>query len=220
LASAVSSFPVSIAENAMTVDVAGHDVGFDHSRNLWYCDIMVTDSGGHDLKSYYPFIRMALARYQPNSITDCELSKVVLADFAQLTPSRFLTVVTQSTNVRLVTVAGRGYVPPDSPGPTPYIPPIVQVTVQERIPSIPDDALAWRTAQGTGFNPIVRLVPTTSDGNYITWQSRVNLPRNNPLPLRLLIEEFEGHSRSSEHASPTHRLVYTDTFPVTTTVTG
>lgn len=38
--------------------------------------------------TYYPFIRMALARFQPNSIDDTHLSPVILSDFAQLTPSR------------------------------------------------------------------------------------------------------------------------------------
>jgi hypothetical protein len=189
-------------------------VGFDHDRNLWYCDIKVTDQAGNELKSYFPFIRLALARYQPNSLQDCELSKIVLADFAQLTPSRFLTVVTQTNNVRLVTVAGRGYIPPASPGTTAYVAPIVRVTVQERIPTIPDDALAWRPAAAKGYKPVYNLTPSISDGNYITWQSRVNLPKNSPLPLRLLIEEFEGHARNPGPAGL--RLVYTDTFPITT----
>ena len=43
--------------------------------------------------AYFPFVRLALARYQPDSMPECHLSPVVLADFTQLAPDRSLTVV-------------------------------------------------------------------------------------------------------------------------------
>lgn len=67
----------------VTVTAVGHKPEYDKVRGLWYCDIDV-DMGN----TYYPFIRMALARFQPNSIDDTHLSPVILSDFAQLTPSR------------------------------------------------------------------------------------------------------------------------------------
>ena len=62
-----------------TVNVAAHAVGFDAARGLWYCDIDVAATD-----AYSPFIRLALARYQRQSIANTELSRVVLADFLQL----------------------------------------------------------------------------------------------------------------------------------------
>ncbi|MCA1802094.1 MAG: hypothetical protein LC662_06515 [Rhodothermaceae bacterium] len=50
--------------------VAGHEVHFDEERKLWYSDIVV-DLG----QSYYPFIRLALARYQPESIVVATLEQ-------------------------------------------------------------------------------------------------------------------------------------------------
>ena len=63
--------------------VVGHTPEFDHDRKLWYCDLQV-DAGS----SYFPFVKLALARYQPDSITGQHLSKVVFPDFAQLVAER------------------------------------------------------------------------------------------------------------------------------------
>jgi hypothetical protein len=52
-------------------------------RQLWYADIEI-DAG----PSYLPFVRLALVRYQPTSLPDAHLSRVVLAEFVQLTPDR------------------------------------------------------------------------------------------------------------------------------------
>jgi len=65
----------------------GHEVEFDEERGLWYCDLEL-DPG----QAYFPFIRLALARFQPNSVPGAHLSKVVVANFAQILPERSLTV--------------------------------------------------------------------------------------------------------------------------------
>jgi hypothetical protein len=71
-----------------SVEIAPHDVFYDEGRRLWYCDIEIDQTGG----AYYPFIRLALARYQPVSIEGAHLSNVVLADFMPLTADRWLNV--------------------------------------------------------------------------------------------------------------------------------
>ena len=45
------------------VDVVGHAVSWDAERGLYYADVVV-QSG----TAYFPFLRMALARWQPASI--------------------------------------------------------------------------------------------------------------------------------------------------------
>ncbi|HEX2099225.1 MAG TPA: hypothetical protein VHF69_01095, partial [Candidatus Synoicihabitans sp.] len=67
--------------------VAGHAVQFDPERKLWFADLVVQAGA-----SYFPFVRLALARFQPFSIEDCHLSRVVLTDFVQLVPDRTLDV--------------------------------------------------------------------------------------------------------------------------------
>jgi len=81
--------------------VAGHEVHFDEDRGLWYSDIVV-DLG----QSYFPFIRLALARYQPASIADAHLSRVVLADFMQPAPDRTAAVMRQTASEIRVMVSG------------------------------------------------------------------------------------------------------------------
>ncbi len=69
------------------VDVAPHDVFYDAERQLWYSDIEIKAGA-----SYFPFIRLALARYQPTSSPGAHLSNVVLADIMALTADRWLNV--------------------------------------------------------------------------------------------------------------------------------
>ena len=87
------------------VNIAPHDVYYDAERRLWYCDIEVTWGA-----SYYPFIRLALARYQPTSVPSAYLSKIVMADFMPLVSDRWLTVTkTQDARTRRVAVFGSTY---------------------------------------------------------------------------------------------------------------
>lgn len=69
--------------------VVGYKPTFDKDRNLWYCDIEL-DPG----ESYYPFVRLALCRFQPNSLADAStgedvyVSSVIQSEFCQLAPDR------------------------------------------------------------------------------------------------------------------------------------
>lgn len=87
------------------VDIAPHDVFYDEERQLWYCDIEVTWGS-----AYFPFIRLALARFQPESVESAHLSNVVLADFMPLVPDRWLSVTqTSDARTRRVRVFGNTY---------------------------------------------------------------------------------------------------------------
>ena len=140
-----ASGSLTIDESTVAVDVAGHPVGFDATRNLWYCDIAVTGPNGKELASYTPFIRFAFARYQPVSINNAHLSKVVVVDYAQLAPNRFLTMKTRSNTLRAVTVAGRAAT---GTATSPNAPSLMVAIVEQRDPRIDDEALAWRPAVG------------------------------------------------------------------------
>ncbi len=97
--------PPGVRGGQTTVEVAPHDVHYDDKRRLWYCDIEI-DQGG----SYFPFIRLGLARYQPVSTRGAHLSSVVLADFMPLAPHRWLNVnQTDDPVKRRVIVHGHGY---------------------------------------------------------------------------------------------------------------
>jgi len=87
------------------VEVAPHDVFYDKDRRLWYCDIEIDN-----VPAYYPFIRLALARYQPVSVDGAHLSNIVLTDFMPLTANRWLNVThTDDVKIRHVAVYGNHY---------------------------------------------------------------------------------------------------------------
>jgi len=94
------------AENER-VTVVGHRVQWDPQRELWYCDIEL-DAG----RNYMPFVRLALVRFQPNSIPGAEISRVVLADFAQLMPRRSIELERAGASIKL---AVRGPAPEYGP---------------------------------------------------------------------------------------------------------
>ena len=95
--------------------------------------------------SYCPFVRLALARYQPNSVTGAELSRIVLCDFAQLLPDRTLNVSASADGKALqIDVEGFAHHGLDKPdewyrggrnG--------IQVTVGMKDPGNPDPDVGW-----------------------------------------------------------------------------
>lgn len=96
---------LKIFTNQSRVDIAPHDVFYDEERQLWYCDIEVNWGA-----AYWPFIRLALARYQPVSLQGAHLSNIVLADFMPLVPDRWLNVTrTAELRTRQVTVFGHTF---------------------------------------------------------------------------------------------------------------
>ncbi|MEO1251932.1 MAG: hypothetical protein AAFW81_06260 [Pseudomonadota bacterium] len=82
--------------------VAPHAVGYDEERGLYYCDIVVTPPRG----SYFPFIRLALARYNPISVDGAHLSPIVMTNVQQLTPDRLAVVTRKSANLVEISVYG------------------------------------------------------------------------------------------------------------------
>jgi hypothetical protein len=74
-----------VADQSNLIGVAPYPVSYDATRSLWYADVTLNVGA-----AYFPFVRLALARYQPNSIADAHLSPIVLSDFAQLPPDRTL----------------------------------------------------------------------------------------------------------------------------------
>ncbi|ABD56456.1 hypothetical protein [Jannaschia sp. CCS1] len=88
-----------------TVSIVPHAVDYDAERGLWFSDIVV-DPGG----AYFPFLRCVLARYQPISSVDgdlsAHLSNVAQADFIQIAPDRLVTLRPESSGVYEVSVFG------------------------------------------------------------------------------------------------------------------
>ncbi len=176
-----------------TLVAFGHKVGFDTARKLWYCDIQI------DTRSYFPFVRLALARFQPDSVADSHLSQIVVTDFAQLAPDRTASTSPAGPNRVNITVTGQSY----SRAGASNTPARVRVSLELFDAAIGGE-LGWEPT-----NTAVNLTPQPPVGGDNVWRGVVQLRPNRK--QRLVIEEFERHRTG---ATPVfgERIVYTDTI--------
>jgi hypothetical protein len=222
----IGSFPDAVAserglslDNARVVDVAGHEVAWDAERKLWYCDLRVTTES----PTYAPFVRLALARYQPHALVDAKLSPVVLADFAQLTAERALTVTSDpfTSQTLEVTVSG--------PAPTAPRRTRIRVSVQHRDPGLDghDTDLGWATAADVNVTETGALDPPPPE--FVLWHGEVALTdevASGDGAYRLLVEEFEVYRIDSSGLAAAavigprlgERLVYAEAVPLDRTL--
>jgi hypothetical protein len=123
------------------VSVAGYEPKFDEERKLWYVDLEI-DAGN----AYYPFIRLALVRYQPDSIVDAHLSRVVTADFAQLAPNRTATLIGMSNTQITLHISGMSYRETAGTANASHIagPGQMEVTVEDEDAGVFDPDLRWK----------------------------------------------------------------------------
>jgi hypothetical protein len=96
--------------NSVDVAIAGYKPILEASQGqLWYCDLPVDSSKAFDSQaSYFPFIRLGLARYQAHSMPGLELSYPV-AEWAQIPPRRTVRIELLGSHDVLVVVQGHGY---------------------------------------------------------------------------------------------------------------
>ncbi|WMT73650.1 hypothetical protein [Bradyrhizobium sp. Ash2021] len=174
------------------ISVAGHSVGYDVDRQLWYCDIEL-DSG----VAYFPFIRLALARYQPKSLPDAHLSRVVLADYVQLVPDRAASIAFDGFDPTLLQLAVTGVLFANTAQS------LLQVTVEAQAKNATGDA-AWVPLSTQTLTPIKGPGATT------LWTSPIILPaQRGTRAFRLRLEEFEIYQTGTAGQSQ-QRLVYAD----------
>lgn len=177
--------------------VAVHDVSFDAERDVWFADIVVDTA-----EAYVPWIRLALARYQPHAVEGLELSPIATVDLMQLTADRILTVNRASGEVTLqgpsyhATEAGRG------PG-------SAQVILEAR---------AAGDTRDLGWEPVAEPVELTgsipANSGTAVWTGTVDpLPSTNAkAEYRLAVLQFEHHLNRDEN--PVARPVHHDVVPL------
>ncbi|MEV4398708.1 hypothetical protein [Nonomuraea sp. NPDC049607] len=106
----VASAALRLAESGEGRELAGavvaYQPSYDAAKGLWFADVDVDLGAAGRESAYFPYLRLALARYQPHALAGLELSPVVQAEFAQLVPGRTLTVEEVSGGGLRVTLAG------------------------------------------------------------------------------------------------------------------
>lgn len=179
------------------VHVAGFALQYDPARGLWFCDISF-DPG--QTTSYFSFVRLALARFQPHSVftsdglDSAHLSRVVLADYVQLAPNRQVEYDLQAlqTNQK-IRITVRGPVGFRFERPT-----VMLVSLARRDPRVPDpeDELGWEEFG----EPVLLELQSGSSFEDAIWSSTITLPSSPPSPLRVLVRELELFSGDSDTA--------------------
>jgi hypothetical protein len=184
------------------VQVLCYKPEFQPDRNKWFVDVAI-DPG----TAVWPFVRLAVARYQPDSLPDCHLSPVVHCVFTQLSLERTATLSRPDVDhARLVISGPVGFrVPADqiarwaSADPTAIAEFIRDnrrflARLEKRDPAVPTD-LGWQTEVVTEL-AVVGFDPT--DGEF-AWMGMLNLsePIDPARPgaiddWRVTIEEWEA----------------------------
>jgi hypothetical protein len=222
------TMPYEAVPKAPRVTVLGYKAQFNAERGLWYVDIAI-DPGDH----FWPFVRLAVARYQPESINGCHLSEPVKCDFVQLLPERTTSV--SRTDIRHVRVVVSGPVGTRGGGSDEGFPPPplladeavrrnrrVVARLQRVDPNIPTD-LGWDTLDTVELH--VRGAGRTSAE--AAWVGELEAPTNirlrkpgsNP-KWRVAIEEWEllrGDPDDLGEKGPRiteRRLIYADEIPL------
>ncbi len=206
------------------IDVAGFAPQFDASSGLWFADLTLNTFA----TTYAPFVRLALVRYQPHALGAAKVSRVVLADFAQLTPDRAAMVTADPFHPRTVRVVVSGLAPQ---GPAPIIegeqpgepqPPPTQITVrvQKRNSALASD-LAWSDAPtGDASVQVVQTGVATGQPDLTLFVATVTFAQPPQAgEYRLLIEEREYVSADyvlieNDRAVWPGRLIYAEIFAV------
>ena len=204
------------------VDVVGFEPQFDEERGLWFADLTLDTFG----ETYMPFVRLALVRYQPEALLDAKVSRVVLADFAQLTPDRSAMVTCDPHHPRRLNVVVSGVAPVGpSPGASGRATQIT-VRVQERDPQLPGE-LGWRDAptETATVTPAVDG-PAAGRPNIVMWAGSVVFAETPEVDrFRLLVEEHEFVAPGEAIVTgskrlPRGRLIYAETFELDSALLG
>jgi hypothetical protein len=186
----------------LDVGVAGFEPQYDTDRNLWFCDVALEAD-----RHYFPFLRLALARYHPISVPDAHLSRVVPSDFIQILPHRRVRYdLTQLglTNEVDVRVNGPAYFNRQREQ---FASPLVVARVEQRRFDTGDE-LGWEVVT-TQAVPVVRQDPEDT-----VWQGKVLIPSPAPGPLRLVILEAEVYDTDPQTASTVDSQLRGSFFPV------
>jgi hypothetical protein len=180
-----------------------HRVRFDVARDMWYCDVDL------ELGAYWPFVRLALARWQPNAIvaadppgtpgdTTLSLSPVVLADIVQVAPGRTATVTVGGRVVRTINVVVQG--PSYSTTTVDRVAPVVRAHLERQLVRTRSD-VDWEPLTNPEALTRTQLlsVPDTP-GRLFGWQGTLQLGGVNSsrYRYRVVVEEFEQYRTDGE----------------------
>jgi hypothetical protein len=197
---------------------------YSEERAMWFVDIAF-DPG----TAFWPFVKLAVARYQPDSLPGLHLGPVAPCDFAQLPPERTATLSRpDDTHVRIVVTGAVGH--PREPlrflfaGPvtTDFLSRVARSRRMrarlERLDAAVGTDLGWVTV-GQWDLPILGAA-----GPVFSWAGELPLPASLPprtpgtnAEWRVTVEEWElvpGDFGAGGSGGWQPRIVYADHLPL------
>jgi hypothetical protein len=220
---APANYTLRSAAGNQQVTVLGYQPMYNEDRKLWYADIAVEPGD-----NFWPFLRLAVCRYQPNSINGCHLSAPVRCDFVQLPPERTTSVSrTDDRHVRIVVAGpvGRRAGLQEAADPVRSLAAAVDqnrglvARLQRRIPEIDSD-LGWETVAATRLALRGRGV----DDKHAAWVGEIEAgvkiplarPESDKSKWRVAVEEWERLESDPDALTGARqwesRLTYADSF--------
>jgi hypothetical protein len=144
----------------------------------------------HD--AYFPFVRLALVRYQPNAIPGAKFSAIVLTEFAQIAPDRFVSCSREDSAMRvnLTGVAASS---------------TVEVVLEQKI-------------RGHRFPVATSQLEPRTLGDRVHWSSRVPLRGKGEYRLVFIERESISQDRAGSEfakAEEGSRIIHVDQLPFT-----
>jgi hypothetical protein len=210
-------------------DIVAYPVHFDEDQQQWYCDLAIDPQ-----QMYFPFIRLALARYQPYSVkkaeTDVCLSPVVFSTFIQLVPERQTTLRFNKDDVNSrfsLTIEGVIYNERMmiKYGNTNFIRiSFIDSQIAQPIFGLIDDGNNVKELAEEGLEFPITMASVTNNRFSIT--KEIRLPRKYKTgPFQVVIEEFERgpakipdldqfYSDRVGQSEETDRLIYADVIKI------
>jgi hypothetical protein len=208
------------------VTAVAYPVEFDKERKLWYCDLAIDHN-----TMYYPFIKLALARYQQHSVrkneTDVCLSEVVLPDFIQLVPERVCTIDFKKDDVNtkftmiiegVMSLVGRQYSPSNY-----LVISFLSTGLAQPTKMVIDDDTNDKDLEKE--RKVIEITEKDIKNDRFTITEEFRLPRKYKRdPFIIIVEEYEKATKGSignmtrlaaqqsEENQP--RLVYADRFDI------
>lgn len=193
------------------VMVAGYSVSYDETTERWFADVSL-DQGS----AYFPFVKLALVRFQPYSLEGLELSGVVVADFVQIAPDRWASASVGADGTTVVcSMTGQSYTAGSAGR-------IAVVTMQlQKCPVGADLDVGWvdiTEERGMKRQPLT-LAQIASGDTRRTWHGSIQLPdKTGDMLYRAVIREYEVYAtyNESEPGAPgeARRLIFAEAIPL------
>lgn len=163
-----------------------YPIEFVPERGLWYTDIHVETLGVHS-----PFVRLALARWQPHALSseieaaaETRVSAPVFADFLQVAPGRWISITRKrNEHDRGYDVSVSGTFGKETECP-------IEVELEGRWYAMDRD-LGWRKVT-LNPQPTPRYIMPVTTADLPAWKVSITLPHSSLFHnYRLLVREFQ-----------------------------